>query len=80
MCPLLTGVHELAQYASHENLSATLLCSQGLYSSVMCPGVVLTNLTYGILPPFVWTLLLPLIWLVSGKHLFFIYLFWVMKY
>lgn len=46
----------------------TLLCSQGLYSSVICPGVVLTNLTYGILPPFVWTLLLPLLWLVSGKH------------
>lgn len=37
---------------------------KGLYSSVMCPGVVLTNLTYGILPPFVWTLLLPLIWLI----------------
>ncbi|XP_028614805.1 3-keto-steroid reductase [Grammomys surdaster] len=37
---------------------------KGLYSSVMCPGVVLTNLTYGILPPFIWTLLLPLIWLI----------------
>ncbi|CAO2638259.1 3-keto-steroid reductase/17-beta-hydroxysteroid dehydrogenase 7 [Lemmus lemmus] len=37
---------------------------KGLYSSVMCPGVVLTNLTYGILPPFVWTLLLPLIWMI----------------
>lgn len=37
---------------------------KGLYSSVICPGVVLTNLTYGILPPFVWTLLLPLIWLI----------------
>ncbi|KAM7336461.1 hypothetical protein ACRRTK_004954 [Alexandromys fortis] len=36
----------------------------GLYSSVICPGVVLTNLTYGILPPFVWTLLLPLLWLI----------------
>ncbi|XP_050014168.1 3-keto-steroid reductase/17-beta-hydroxysteroid dehydrogenase 7 isoform X2 [Alexandromys fortis] len=37
---------------------------KGLYSSVICPGVVLTNLTYGILPPFVWTLLLPLLWLI----------------
>ncbi|KAL1769924.1 3-keto-steroid reductase [Sigmodon hispidus] len=37
---------------------------KGLYSSVMCPGTVMTNLTYGILPPFVWTLLLPIIWLV----------------
>ncbi|XP_007935946.1 3-keto-steroid reductase/17-beta-hydroxysteroid dehydrogenase 7 [Orycteropus afer afer] len=36
---------------------------QGLYSSVVCPGTVLTNLTYGILPPFVWTLLVPFIWL-----------------
>ncbi|KAK7816373.1 hypothetical protein U0070_020888 [Myodes glareolus] len=40
------------------------LTIKGLYSSVICPGVVLTNLTYGILPPFVWTLLLPLIWLI----------------
>lgn len=37
---------------------------KGLYSSVVCPGVVMTNLTYGILPPFVWTLLLPLMWLI----------------
>ncbi|XP_075420306.1 3-keto-steroid reductase/17-beta-hydroxysteroid dehydrogenase 7 [Tenrec ecaudatus] len=37
---------------------------QGLYSSVVCPGTVLTNLTYGILPPFMWTLLLPIIWLL----------------
>uniref|UniRef100_A0A8C6RKQ4 3-keto-steroid reductase/17-beta-hydroxysteroid dehydrogenase 7 n=2 Tax=Nannospalax galili TaxID=1026970 RepID=A0A8C6RKQ4_NANGA len=37
---------------------------KGLYSSVICPGVVLTNLTYGILPPFLWTLLLPVIWLL----------------
>ncbi|XP_006142310.1 3-keto-steroid reductase isoform X1 [Tupaia chinensis] len=37
---------------------------QGLYSSVVCPGLVKTNLTYGILPPFVWTLLMPIIWLL----------------
>lgn len=37
---------------------------QGLYSSVVCPGTVLTNMTYGILPPFIWTLLLPFIWLL----------------
>ncbi|XP_048666071.1 3-keto-steroid reductase/17-beta-hydroxysteroid dehydrogenase 7 isoform X4 [Marmota marmota marmota] len=37
---------------------------QGLYSSVICPGTVLTNLTYGILPPFLWTLLMPVIWLL----------------
>uniref|UniRef100_A0A8C8YIN3 3-keto-steroid reductase/17-beta-hydroxysteroid dehydrogenase 7 n=1 Tax=Prolemur simus TaxID=1328070 RepID=A0A8C8YIN3_PROSS len=37
---------------------------RGLYSSVVCPGTVLTNLTYGILPPFIWTLLMPIIWLL----------------
>ncbi|XP_035871759.1 3-keto-steroid reductase/17-beta-hydroxysteroid dehydrogenase 7 isoform X3 [Phyllostomus discolor] len=37
---------------------------QGLFSSVVCPGTMLTNLTYGILPPFVWTLLMPFIWLM----------------
>ncbi|XP_076993524.1 3-keto-steroid reductase/17-beta-hydroxysteroid dehydrogenase 7 isoform X2 [Tamandua tetradactyla] len=37
---------------------------QGLYSSVVCPGIVMTNLTYGILPPFLWILLMPIIWLL----------------
>ncbi|XDB49211.1 hypothetical protein AB1E18_002794 [Capra hircus] len=37
---------------------------QGLYSSVVCPGTMLTNLTYGILPPFVWMLIMPIIWLL----------------
>uniref|UniRef100_A0A674NWJ0 3-keto-steroid reductase/17-beta-hydroxysteroid dehydrogenase 7 n=1 Tax=Takifugu rubripes TaxID=31033 RepID=A0A674NWJ0_TAKRU len=40
---------------------------QGLYSSVTCPGFVMTSLTYGILPffpPFLWTLLMPLFWLI----------------
>ncbi|XP_045046022.2 3-keto-steroid reductase/17-beta-hydroxysteroid dehydrogenase 7 isoform X2 [Desmodus rotundus] len=40
----------------------------GLFSSVVCPGTMLTNLTYGILPPFVWTLLMPFIWLVWLFH------------
>ncbi|XP_076870912.1 3-keto-steroid reductase/17-beta-hydroxysteroid dehydrogenase 7 isoform X2 [Brachyhypopomus gauderio] len=38
--------------------------NQGLYSSVICPGLVMTNLTYGILPSFFWTLILPLMWLI----------------
>ncbi|KAI5109426.1 3-keto-steroid reductase [Silurus meridionalis] len=38
--------------------------SQGLYSSVICPGLVMTNLTYGILPSFIWTLIMPLMWLI----------------
>ncbi|EHB12812.1 3-keto-steroid reductase [Heterocephalus glaber] len=37
---------------------------RGLYSSVACPGTVMTNMTYGIIPPFVWTLLMPVIWLL----------------
>ncbi|XP_067846776.1 3-keto-steroid reductase isoform X2 [Heptranchias perlo] len=37
---------------------------QGLFSSVVCPGLVMTNLTYGILPPFFWTLLTPIMWLI----------------
>ncbi|XP_054617690.1 3-keto-steroid reductase isoform X2 [Dunckerocampus dactyliophorus] len=37
--------------------------SQGLFSSVICPGLVMTNLTYGILPSFLWTLIMPVMWL-----------------
>uniref|UniRef100_A0A8C8SC55 3-keto-steroid reductase/17-beta-hydroxysteroid dehydrogenase 7 n=2 Tax=Pelusios castaneus TaxID=367368 RepID=A0A8C8SC55_9SAUR len=37
---------------------------QGLYSSVVCPGIVMTNLTYGILPSFFWKLLMPIIWMM----------------
>ncbi|MGH0170251.1 UNVERIFIED_CONTAM: hypothetical protein FKN15_058602 [Acipenser sinensis] len=37
---------------------------QGLYSSVTCPGLVMTNLTYGILPSFFWTLITPIMWLI----------------
>ncbi|NXM51893.1 DHB7 reductase, partial [Illadopsis cleaveri] len=39
---------------------------QGLYSSVVCPGLVMSNMTYGILPIFLWKLLMPIMWLVSG--------------
>ncbi|KAM8726903.1 3-keto-steroid reductase/17-beta-hydroxysteroid dehydrogenase 7-like [Acanthopagrus schlegelii] len=38
--------------------------SQGLFSSVICPGLVMTNLTYGILPSFFWTLIMPFMWLI----------------
>ncbi|KAM5148719.1 3-keto-steroid reductase/17-beta-hydroxysteroid dehydrogenase 7 [Mantella aurantiaca] len=37
---------------------------QGIYSSVVCPGLVMTNLTYGILPSFFWTLIMPIMWLI----------------
>ncbi|TMS09784.1 3-keto-steroid reductase [Larimichthys crocea] len=38
--------------------------SQGLFSSVICPGLVMTNLTYGILPSFFWTIIMPIMWLI----------------
>uniref|UniRef100_H3D6L5 3-keto-steroid reductase/17-beta-hydroxysteroid dehydrogenase 7 n=1 Tax=Tetraodon nigroviridis TaxID=99883 RepID=H3D6L5_TETNG len=40
---------------------------RGLYSSVICPGFVMTSLTYGILPSFptfLWTLFMPIFWLI----------------
>ncbi|KAJ6654674.1 hypothetical protein lerEdw1_006696 [Lerista edwardsae] len=37
---------------------------QGIYSSVACPGVVMTNMTFAILPAFIWKLLLPIMWLL----------------
>ncbi|XP_061654554.1 3-keto-steroid reductase/17-beta-hydroxysteroid dehydrogenase 7-like isoform X2 [Phyllopteryx taeniolatus] len=38
--------------------------SQGLFSTVVCPGLVMTNLTYGILPSFFWTFIMPIMWLI----------------
>ncbi|XP_029930859.1 3-keto-steroid reductase/17-beta-hydroxysteroid dehydrogenase 7 [Myripristis murdjan] len=38
--------------------------SQGLFSSVICPGLVMTNLTYGILPSFLWTIIMPIMWFI----------------
>ncbi|XP_028937406.1 3-keto-steroid reductase/17-beta-hydroxysteroid dehydrogenase 7 isoform X2 [Ornithorhynchus anatinus] len=52
-------VTDLLSVALNRKLNA-----QGVYSSVTCPGTVLTKLTYGILPPFVWTLLAPILWLL----------------
>ncbi|XP_072315688.1 3-keto-steroid reductase/17-beta-hydroxysteroid dehydrogenase 7-like, partial [Eucyclogobius newberryi] len=40
---------------------------KGLYSSVTCPGFVMTNLTYRVFPSFpafLWTLLMPVFWLI----------------
>lgn len=42
--------------------------SQGLFSSVICPGLVMTNLTYGILPSFMWSLIMPIMYLVGVNH------------
>lgn len=44
---------------------ARVSLGQGLFSSVICPGLVMTNLTYGILPSFFWTLIMPIMWLVG---------------
>ncbi|XP_069793895.1 3-keto-steroid reductase/17-beta-hydroxysteroid dehydrogenase 7 [Narcine bancroftii] len=38
--------------------------SKGLFSSVVCPGLVLTNLTYSIFPPIFWTIITPIMWLL----------------
>ncbi|KAM8930161.1 3-keto-steroid reductase/17-beta-hydroxysteroid dehydrogenase 7 [Pelodytes ibericus] len=38
--------------------------NQGMFSSVVCPGLVMTNLTYGILPSFFWTIIMPIMWLI----------------
>ncbi|NXY72927.1 DHB7 reductase, partial [Glareola pratincola] len=40
------------------------LNKQGLYSSVVCPGLVMSNMTYRILPVFLWKLLMPIMWLI----------------
>lgn len=60
---------------------------QGMYSSVICPGLVMTNLTYGILPSFFWTLIMPIMWLVSFSisillwclHIFIPRRHWILK-
>uniref|UniRef100_A0A8C1NUQ4 Hydroxysteroid (17-beta) dehydrogenase 7 n=1 Tax=Cyprinus carpio TaxID=7962 RepID=A0A8C1NUQ4_CYPCA len=57
-----------SKYAS-DLLSLALNChynNRGLFSSVICPGLVMTNLTYGILPSFFLALILPVMWLVEG--------------
>lgn len=55
-----------SKYAS-DMLSVALnrrMNGQGLFSSVVCPGLVMTNLTYGILPSSFWTLIMPIMWLI----------------
>ncbi|XP_078682102.1 3-keto-steroid reductase/17-beta-hydroxysteroid dehydrogenase 7-like isoform X1 [Branchiostoma floridae x Branchiostoma belcheri] len=39
---------------------------RGLFSHTACPGLVVTNLTKGILPFWVWWLMLPLLWLMRA--------------
>lgn len=57
-------IHSLAVAYLHADSVSSL---QGLYSSVVCPGLVMTNMTYKILPVFLWMLLMPIMWLVSGS-------------
>ncbi|KAJ8314340.1 hypothetical protein KUTeg_008901 [Tegillarca granosa] len=42
------------------------LNSKGIYSHTTCPGLVMTNLTYGIMPYWCWILLLPFFFLVRN--------------
>ncbi|KAM6453973.1 3-keto-steroid reductase/17-beta-hydroxysteroid dehydrogenase 7 isoform 1-T1 [Liasis olivaceus] len=37
---------------------------QGLFSSVMCPGVVMTNMAYKMMSPLLWKLFFPFFWLL----------------
>ncbi|XP_071101871.1 3-keto-steroid reductase/17-beta-hydroxysteroid dehydrogenase 7-like [Haliotis cracherodii] len=37
---------------------------KGIYSHSVCPGLVMTNLTNGIMPPWFWTIMWPIIMLV----------------
>uniref|UniRef100_UPI00398EFD27 3-keto-steroid reductase/17-beta-hydroxysteroid dehydrogenase 7 isoform X2 n=1 Tax=Pristiophorus japonicus TaxID=55135 RepID=UPI00398EFD27 len=55
--------HSQGQQSYSSSKYATDLLS-GLFSSVVCPGLVLTNLTYGIFPPVFWTLITPILWLI----------------
>lgn len=57
------------QEDSYHNMAVCLLSSlpQGLFSSVICPGLVMTNLTYGILPSFLWSLIMPIMYLVRRQ-------------
>ncbi|XP_022610841.1 3-keto-steroid reductase-like isoform X2 [Seriola dumerili] len=60
-----TEPYSSSKYAS-DTLSLALnrhKNNQGLFSAVICPGLVMTNLTYGILPSFFWTLIMPIMWL-----------------
>ncbi|KAM9386168.1 3-keto-steroid reductase/17-beta-hydroxysteroid dehydrogenase 7 isoform 2-T2 [Pholidichthys leucotaenia] len=64
-----TQPYSSSKYASDLlSLALNTHCNkQGLYSSVVCPGLVLTNLTYNILPSFpafLWTVLMPVFWLI----------------
>lgn len=61
-------------YDYHNCDLVMMICSQGLYSSVICPGLVMTNLTYGILPSFFWTLIMPIMWLVGPQFTYFLYI------
>ncbi|KAG8436507.1 hypothetical protein GDO86_007564, partial [Hymenochirus boettgeri] len=40
---------------------------QRVYSTVVCPGLVVTNLTRSIMPPLFWKLVIPIMWLVCIK-------------
>lgn len=40
------------------------LSPKGVYSHTTCPGLVMSQLTYGILPKWVWTLLFPILVLI----------------
>ncbi|XP_050388357.1 3-keto-steroid reductase/17-beta-hydroxysteroid dehydrogenase 7 isoform X2 [Patella vulgata] len=61
------GGHYSSSKYSTDLLSLALnerLNNKGVYSHVTCPGLVMTNLTFGILPSWFWNLILPIFWLL----------------
>lgn len=55
-----------SKYAT-DALSVSLnerLNKQGVYSVITCPGLVMSNMTFGILPSWIWTLVMPFLYLM----------------
>jgi 17beta-estradiol 17-dehydrogenase/3beta-hydroxysteroid 3-dehydrogenase len=64
-------IHGVEPYSASKYAADLVSCvmndrlnSKGIYSHTTCPGLVMTNMTYGILPSWCWFLLLPILWLL----------------
>ncbi|XP_064647394.1 3-keto-steroid reductase/17-beta-hydroxysteroid dehydrogenase 7-like isoform X2 [Lineus longissimus] len=50
---------DLISYKLNENLN-----KKAIYSHVTCPGLVMSNLTHGIMPAWFWSLIMPFLWIM----------------
>lgn len=75
-CVCLASTTQTHRCSFIEILKKKRICIflQGLFSSVTCPGLVMTNLTFGILPSFFWTLIMPIMWMVRVHSLFYMFM------